>query len=73
MRGNLNNKTQMDLLKAVSIQCPYCGETIEVMVDCSIPHQEYIEDCEVCCKPMAISVNVGEGDSARVEARQEDE
>ena len=73
MRGNLNIKTQMDFLKAVSIQCPYCGETIDVMVDCSIPHQEYIEDCEVCCKPMAISVNVGEGDSARVEARQEDE
>lgn len=63
----------MDLLKAVSIQCPYCGETIEIMVDCTVLCQEYIEDCEVCCRPMAISVNVAGGDSPHVKARQEDE
>ncbi|MGA9408660.1 MAG: CPXCG motif-containing cysteine-rich protein [Bacteroidota bacterium] len=63
----------MDFLKAVSIQCPYCGETIEVVVDCSIPRQEYLEDCEVCCRPMTIFVNAAESDSPQVEARQEDE
>ncbi len=69
----VNTEVQMDLLKVVSIQCPYCGETIEVLVDCSIPRQEYIEDCEVCCRPIAIFVNVAESDSAQVEVRQEDE
>jgi Cysteine-rich CPXCG len=63
----------MDFLKVVSIRCPYCGEPIDVAVDCTVPRQEYIEDCEVCCRPIAISVNVAEGDSAQVEARQEDE
>lgn len=69
----MNTEIQMDLLKTVSIQCPYCGEAIEVMVDCSIPRQEYIEDCEVCCNPMVLSVNAAESDSPQVQARQEDE
>ncbi len=63
----------MDLLKGVLIECPYCGETIEVVVDCSVSRQEYIEDCEVCCKPMVISVTVAQGDLPHVDARQEDE
>jgi hypothetical protein len=63
----------MDLLKAVLIECPYCGETIEVVIDCSVSRQEYIEDCGVCCKPMVISVKVAEGGLPRVEAWQEDE
>jgi hypothetical protein len=63
----------MDLLKTVSIQCPYCGETIELSVDCTVPRQDYIEDCEVCCKPITISARVADGDTLHVEARQEDE
>ena len=38
------------------IQCPYCGETIEVAVDLSVKKQEYIEDCQVCCQPMTLVV-----------------
>jgi hypothetical protein len=63
----------MELLKAVSLQCPYCGETIEVLIDCTIPIQEYIEDCQVCCKPITISVTLGDDDTPQVEARQEEE
>jgi len=69
----VNTEVQLDLLKVVSIRCPYCWEPIEVAVDCSVSRQEYIEDCEVCCRPMVISVNVAESDSAQVEVRQEDE
>ncbi|MBT3183455.1 MAG: CPXCG motif-containing cysteine-rich protein [Nitrospina sp.] len=39
--------------------CPHCGETISVLVDLSISNQEYIEDCEVCCRPIEISYAVG--------------
>ncbi len=63
----------MELLKAVQIRCPYCGEAVEVVVDCTLPRHEYIEDCEVCCRPMIISVSAAEGDSPQVDARQEDE
>ena len=35
--------------------CPYCGEQISMVLDLSIPHQTYIEDCEVCCQPIQIT------------------
>lgn len=34
--------------------CPYCGETISMLLDLSVPSQTYIEDCEVCCRPLRI-------------------
>ncbi len=39
-------------------QCPYCGEVIDVLIDCSVPHQNYIEDCQVCCQPITFDVTV---------------
>ncbi|MFB3076078.1 MAG: CPXCG motif-containing cysteine-rich protein, partial [Candidatus Methylomirabilales bacterium] len=35
----------MSLLETVHFRCPYCGERIEVVVDCSIGFQKYVEDC----------------------------
>ena len=40
------------------VKCPYCGETFEILLDCSIPQQDYIEDCYVCCRPINISVSI---------------
>lgn len=40
--------------------CPYCGEPIELIVDCSVSEQEYIEDCQVCCRPIELAVRVSE-------------
>ncbi len=36
-------------------QCPYCWEEVSMLLDPSISHQTYIEDCEVCCNPIQIS------------------
>ncbi len=36
------------------IDCPYCGESIVVLVDESVPDQSYVEDCQVCCRPILI-------------------
>jgi len=41
--------------------CPHCGERISVVLDLSVGHQRYIEDCEVCCNPIAISYQAEEG------------
>jgi len=38
-------------------QCPYCWETISMLLDSSITKQTYVEDCEVCCNPMQVTVN----------------
>ncbi|WP_136481736.1 CPXCG motif-containing cysteine-rich protein [Cognatitamlana onchidii] len=36
--------------------CPYCWETISMLLDTSVPLQQYVEDCEVCCHPIQIQV-----------------
>jgi hypothetical protein len=58
----------------LDLQCPYCGERIEVAVDAGDGDQDYIEDCQVCCRPIAMSVRV-EGPDAppRITARRDDD
>ena len=50
------------MIETEEIQCPYCGETLEVAIDCSVGRQEYIEDCQVCCQPMTLTVTVAARD-----------
>jgi len=35
-------------------QCPYCWEEISMLLEPSSTEQQYIEDCEVCCRPIQI-------------------
>jgi transcription elongation factor Elf1 len=42
------------------ISCPYCAESMEVVLDLSGGSQSYIEDCQVCCQPMQISFQADE-------------
>lgn len=39
-------------------QCPHCWQTISMLLDKSILKQEYIEDCEVCCNPIKVTVQI---------------
>ena len=34
--------------------CPYCWQSISVLLDLSVEEQTYVEDCEVCCRPIVI-------------------
>ncbi len=52
----------------VVVQCPYCWEEFTLLVDGSIVMQEYIEDCEICCRPIDFVVEVDEQDRAKVQA-----
>ena len=63
----------MDQLSSEYISCPYCGETIELLIDCSVSDQEYIEDCEVCCRPINLSVSVEQNEQAVVNPSHENE
>ncbi|PKL93185.1 MAG: hypothetical protein CVV20_04945 [Gemmatimonadetes bacterium HGW-Gemmatimonadetes-1] len=39
------------------ITCPYCGEQVEITLDAGGGAvQEYVEDCEVCCRPWQLHV-----------------
>ena len=54
------------------IYCPYCGESIDIMVDASMEEQQYIEDCSVCCRPIELKVVV-DGDSILISPTRDDE
>lgn len=62
----------MHRTESTNIQCPYCGESIEIVVDCSVARQTYIEDCEVCCRPISLTVEVDPEGMPSVEASRED-
>ena len=55
------------------IGCPYCGETITIIVDDSVPEQTYIEDCEVCCRPIVMHAIVDNDGDVIVDVRTDSE
>lgn len=62
-----------NLLLETPVQCPYCWERFSLLVDASIELQEYVEDCEVCCRPIDFVVAVDDQGRARVQARLQHE
>lgn len=50
----------MNQTLSAHLQCPYCWEQIEIVVDASLPEQQYVEDCFVCCQPILIRVSCDE-------------
>jgi transcription elongation factor Elf1 len=55
------------------IYCPYCGELQTVLIDTSEEEQTYIEDCQVCCRPIDFIVSVDNQGNVVVEVRHENE
>ena len=60
------------LIEDIELICPYCGETMEVDVDCTAGNQVYYEDCQVCCQPILLEIRPGNGQPL-VEARREND
>lgn len=47
----------MHFLIEKTVFCPYCGEPIEVLLDNQDAGDHYIEDCQVCCKPIVFKLS----------------
>ena len=57
----------------VSVSCPYCGEAFETLVDVSAGSASYIEECQICCQPIEMSVTVDDsGEFTSLSARRGD-
>jgi hypothetical protein len=41
--------------------CPYCWQDISFVIDINEPKQEYVEDCEVCCNPINVIIEITDG------------
>lgn len=52
--------------------CPYCASENSLLVDFTAgPYQEFITDCEICCRPISIRLHLGEGTVLSFEALTE--
>ena len=66
------------MLPSVALSCPYCGETIELLIDVMPTDelgggQRYIEDCQVCCRPITVIVAIDADGEPHVDVAAEDE
>ena len=52
------NELTLILMEEHFFICPYCGQRISMLLDLSISTQSYIEDCEVCCRPIEVRYTV---------------
>ncbi len=55
------------MMTEVDVTCPFCAEQFSIVVDCSVDHQIYVEDCFVCCKPIQFHLRCTEGEFLSVE------
>ncbi|MEO7297721.1 MAG: CPXCG motif-containing cysteine-rich protein [Verrucomicrobiota bacterium] len=37
-----------------TIQCPFCGQSFELVIDTSVESQQFTTDCEICCRPFEV-------------------
>ena len=44
----------------IEVQCPWCGESFTTFADPSVSDQTYTEDCQVCCRPIVMRMQIGE-------------
>jgi hypothetical protein len=63
----------MNIEEEQLITCPYCGEQISILIDRSYDTPEYIEDCQVCCRPITFQVNNTDSEIIQVQVKHENE
>ncbi|NNF41141.1 MAG: CPXCG motif-containing cysteine-rich protein [Woeseiaceae bacterium] len=60
-------------LQERAVDCPYCGELIDVLLDSSVTEQRYIEDCSVCCRPINFYVSLDNQGDLNLAVSSDDE
>ena len=63
----------MDPSESAHVDCPYCGEPLEITIDPSVGQQDDLEDCQVCCQPIQFRIRVSADGQSRIDVRREDE
>jgi len=58
----------MQLMVPADIACPYCGETFALEIDTSQREQDLIEDCSICCRPIALTIRCRPGEIVEISA-----
>jgi transposase-like protein len=53
------------------IQCPFCGQTFELVIDTSASFQRFTTDCEICCRPFQVVAECEPGEVLGLEVLAE--
>ena len=53
-----------------TIQCPYCGQSFDLVIDTITARQRFTTDCEVCCRPFEVLVECEPGEILSLEVRE---
>ncbi len=61
------------MLTPFDLSCPYGGESIEILVEPSAGDQHYLEDCQVCCRPITLNVHLDDNGGMEVRASSEND
>ena len=55
-----------------SFNCPHCFETISIRIDITGgKRQRFTYDCEVCCRPIVIELEIEDGEVSSFSAEGE--
>jgi hypothetical protein len=49
------------------IQCPFCGQMFDLVIDTTVATQRFTTDCEVCCRPFEVYAECEPGQVLSVE------
>ncbi|MCX7101973.1 MAG: CPXCG motif-containing cysteine-rich protein [Methylobacter sp.] len=63
----------MQNLEEIIIDCPYCGEALDVLIDSRSGPQRYYEDCAVCCTPILFIVSEDNHGEVIIDIKRDDE
>jgi len=63
----------MQPIETINFVCPYCNESIELMLDCSLSERDLVEDCTFCCQPILIHLQIDSDGVLSVTTQRENE
>ena len=45
-----------------TIQCPFCGQSFDLVLDTTLASQRFVTDCEICCRPFEVVAECEDGE-----------
>ena len=62
---------QANMQVSEAIQCPFCGQSSELVIDTSVASQRFTTDCEVCCRPFEVFAECEPGEVLSLDVQGE--
>ena len=61
--------SRLAMQESEEVQCPYCGQGMELVIDTTIAQQRFTTDCEVCCRPFEVFAECEPGEIVSLEVQ----